>query len=169
MAFWVWLLSLGMMFLRFIRIIAHTGTLFLFMSRQYFMIWKGRISSLDGHWVVFTFWVLRIALLWTMVYKCLSVCFQFLVYTQEWNCWVIQWFCMGFPRSSVGKESACNVGDPGSIPGLGRSEEDMATHFGFLVWRIPMDRGPGRLQSPGSQRVRHHWATRHPHAHIQNM
>ena len=28
---------------------------------------------------------------------------------------------MGFPRSSVGKESACNVGDPGSIPGLGRS------------------------------------------------
>ena len=25
-----------------------------------------------------------------------------------------------FPDSSVGKESACNVGDPGSIPGLGR-------------------------------------------------
>ena len=27
----------------------------------------------------------------------------------------------GFPDSSVGKESACNAGDPGSIPGLGRS------------------------------------------------
>ena len=27
----------------------------------------------------------------------------------------------GFPGSSDGKESACNVGDPGSIPGLGRS------------------------------------------------
>ena len=26
-----------------------------------------------------------------------------------------------FPDSSVGKESACNTGDPGSIPGLGRS------------------------------------------------
>ena len=26
-----------------------------------------------------------------------------------------------FPDSSVGKESACNAGDPGSIPGLGRS------------------------------------------------
>ena len=25
-----------------------------------------------------------------------------------------------FPGSSVGKESACNAGDPGSIPGLGR-------------------------------------------------
>ena len=28
---------------------------------------------------------------------------------------------LGFPDSSVGKESACNGGDPGSIPGLGRS------------------------------------------------
>ena len=27
----------------------------------------------------------------------------------------------GFPGSSDGKESACNVGDPGLIPGLGRS------------------------------------------------
>ena len=27
----------------------------------------------------------------------------------------------GIPDSSVGKESACNAGDPGSIPGLGRS------------------------------------------------
>ena len=28
---------------------------------------------------------------------------------------------MGFPDSSVGKESTCNAGDPGLIPGLGRS------------------------------------------------
>ena len=28
---------------------------------------------------------------------------------------------MGFPDSSVGKESTCNAGDPSSIPGLGRS------------------------------------------------
>ena len=28
---------------------------------------------------------------------------------------------MGFPHSSVGKESACNAGDPGLIPGSGRS------------------------------------------------
>ena len=28
---------------------------------------------------------------------------------------------MGFPGSSVGKESACDAGDPGSIPGSGRS------------------------------------------------
>ena len=30
-------------------------------------------------------------------------------------------FKMGFPCDSAGKESTCNVGDPGSIPGLGRS------------------------------------------------
>ena len=28
---------------------------------------------------------------------------------------------MAFPGGSAGKECACNTGDPGSIPGLGRS------------------------------------------------
>ena len=30
-------------------------------------------------------------------------------------------YIYGFPCSSVGKESACSAGDPGSIPGLGKS------------------------------------------------
>ena len=30
----------------------------------------------------------------------------------------------GFPCGSAGKESACNAGDPGSIPGSGRSPEE---------------------------------------------
>ena len=30
----------------------------------------------------------------------------------------------GFPDSSVGKESACNAGDPGLISGLGKSAEE---------------------------------------------
>ena len=30
-------------------------------------------------------------------------------------------FKVGFPCGSAGKEFACNAGDPGSIPGLGRS------------------------------------------------
>ena len=28
---------------------------------------------------------------------------------------------LGFPGNSDGEESTCNVGDPGSVPGLGRS------------------------------------------------
>ena len=40
---------------------------------------------------------------------------------------------MGFPNSSVGKESACKAGDPGSIPGLGRSAgQGIATHSRVL-------------------------------------
>ena len=31
---------------------------------------------------------------------------------------------MGFPGGSAGRESACNAGDPGSIPGSGRSPEE---------------------------------------------
>ena len=47
----------------------------------------------------------------------------------------------GFPGDSVGKESACSVGDLALIPELGRSpEEGMATHVSIL-WRIPVDRG----------------------------
>ena len=34
-------------------------------------------------------------------------------------------------------------------------EEDMATHSRILAWRIPWREEPGRLQSMGSQRVRH--------------
>ena len=49
-------------------------------------------------------------------------------------------YVLGFPGGSDSKESACNTGDLGSIPGLGRSlEEGMATHSSILAWRIPMD------------------------------
>ena len=45
---------------------------------------------------------------------------------------------MWLPCGSPGKESACNAGDLGSIPGLGRSPgEGKATHSSILVWRIP--------------------------------
>ena len=41
---------------------------------------------------------------------------------------------MGFPGGSEGKESACNAGDLGSIPGSGRSlEKRMATHSSILA------------------------------------
>ena len=38
-------------------------------------------------------------------------------------------------------------------------KKGMATHFSILAWRIPWTEEPGRLQSMGSQRVRHDWAT----------
>ena len=38
-------------------------------------------------------------------------------------------------------------------------EKEMATHSSILAWKIPRTEEPGRLQSTGSQRVRHDWAT----------
>ena len=40
-------------------------------------------------------------------------------------------------------------------------EKGMATHSSILAWRIPWTEEPGGLQSMGSQRVGHDWATRH--------
>ena len=54
------------------------------------------------------------------------------------------------------KESACNVGDLGSIPGLGRPlGEGNGYALSILDWRILWTEGPGGLQSMGSQRGRH--------------
>ena len=45
---------------------------------------------------------------------------------------------LGFPCGSAGKESACNVGDLGSIFVSGRyPEKGKATHSSILAWRIP--------------------------------
>ena len=63
---------------------------------------------------------------------------------------------LGFPGGSDSKESACNEGDSGSIPGLGRSPgEGNGNRSSNLAWRIPWTEEPGGLQSVGSQRVRH--------------
>ena len=48
------------------------------------------------------------------------------------------------------------------IRSLGREDplgKEMATHSSILAWRIPWTEEPGRLQSMGSQRVRHNWET----------
>ena len=48
------------------------------------------------------------------------------------------------------------------VRSLGREdplEKEMVTHSSILAWRIPWMEKPGRLQSMGSQRVRHDWAT----------
>ena len=49
---------------------------------------------------------------------------------------------MGFPGSSVGKESACSAGSTGLIPGLERSPgERRGSPLLYSCWEIPMDRG----------------------------
>ena len=51
-----------------------------------------------------------------------------------------------FPGGSDGKESACNAGDPGSVPGSGRSPGEWNGHpLQFSCLENPMDGGPGGL------------------------
>ena len=59
---------------------------------------------------------------------------------------------MGFPGGSDGKESACNAGDRGSIPGSGRSPgEGNGNPLEYSCGIIPWAEEPGGLQSMGSQ------------------
>ena len=47
--------------------------------------------------------------------------------------------------------------EPG-VQSLGQEdllEKEMATHSSILAWKIPWTEEPGRLQSMGSERVRH--------------
>ena len=61
---------------------------------------------------------------------------------------------LGFPGGSAGKESACNVGDLGLIPGLGRSpgeENDNPLQYSHLG--NSMDRGAWRTSPWGHKEL----------------
>ena len=61
----------------------------------------------------------------------------------------------GFLGGSAGKESACNAGDLGLIPGWGRSPgEGNGCPLQYSGWRIPWT-----VSSKKLQRVRHNWVT----------
>ena len=69
-------------------------------------------------------------------------------------CW------LSFPCSSVGKESAHSAGDPGSIPGLGRSPgEGNGTPLQYSCLENPKDRGAGQVTVHGVARVGHDLVT----------
>ena len=57
---------------------------------------------------------------------------------------------------SDGKKSACRAGDPGSIPGLGRSPGEGNNYpLSILAWEIPLTEEPGGLQSWGPKESDH--------------
>ena len=70
---------------------------------------------------------------------------------------------MGFPSGSDGKDSACNAGDPNSIPGLGGSPvEGNGNPLQYSCLENSMDRGDwwaiihgGRKESDMTERLTH--------------
>ena len=70
---------------------------------------------------------------------------------------------LGFPHSSVGKESARCAGDPGSIPGSGRSPgEENGNPLQSSCLKNSIDRGAWQAAVHGVARVGHDLATKPP-------
>ena len=70
---------------------------------------------------------------------------------------------LGFPYSSVGKESACNAGDLGSIPRLGRSPgEGNGNPLQYSCLENPTDRGAWQATVHGVATVGHTELTKPP-------
>ena len=75
------------------------------------------------------------------------------------------------PHSSVGKESVCNAGDPGSIPELGRSsQEGNGNPLQYSCLESPTDKGAYLVTVHGVTRVRRDLVTKPPlnHCHTAN-
>ena len=98
------------------------------------------------------------------------LCWLLLFYLSPWSTYhngdtVSQWIfeiIMGLPRGLSGKESTCNAGDMGLIPGSGRSpggENDNRLKKSCLG--NPMDRGAWRGYNPWGLRVEHDLVIEH--------
>ena len=74
------------------------------------------------------------------------------VLRQSSNCICLAWEWNEYVFSSVGKESACNAGDPGSLPGWGGSPGDgNGNPVQYSCLENPMDRRAWRATVHGSQ------------------
>ena len=73
---------------------------------------------------------------------------------------------MGFPGGSEVKASASNAGDPGSIPGSGRSSgEGNGNPLQYSCLESPMDGGAGRATVHGVTESRTQLSNSHTHTH----
>ena len=81
---------------------------------------------------------------------------------------------MGFPGESVVKNLPANAGDPGLIPGSGRSPgEGSGNPLQYSCLGNPIDRGARWAKVHKAQRVGHNWTNEHAHIpynlHIQGV
>ena len=67
-------------------------------------------------WTVYSFTIVLYFLLSILINGLIAKTYQVVIF-----CLLLTLFIFNYLNSSVGKESTCNAGDPGSIPGLGRS------------------------------------------------
>ena len=83
---------------------------------------------------------------------------------------IYQQIWLGFPHSSVGKDSACSAGDLSSMPGLGRSPgEGNGNPFQYSCLENPMNRGAWQVTVHGVARVGHNLPTKLPPAAVTGL
>ena len=97
----------------------------LVLSLKSLMIFCYPVLILWNYIFIFSNWSLKISCLFhtsLLPYHSYFDCWtSFLLFLKIVSLFVCSFECLGFPDSSVGQESTCNVGDLGLIPGLGRS------------------------------------------------
>ena len=104
-------------------------------------------ANCSTYWSIILFFFIRVYLIYHIVFQVYIKMIQLYIYMY-----------LGFPLGSVVKESPCNEGDLGSIPGLGRyAQRDMRSISRILAWGMSWTVEPSRLQSIGSQREGHIW------------
>ena len=109
---------------------------------------------------------------------------QLLLGLQAEDTFILIVWCEGLPGSSAGKESACNAGDPGSIPGLGRSSGEgviySLQYFGAslvaqmvknlpAMWESCVGTGLGRSPGGGHDNPLQYSCMKNPHGQRSQM
>ena len=123
--------------------------------------------------------IFETSLRFTFSYSEMESVSYFLCYCCEWIGWIIfvfpwkrhnrkrrqeNWNCLSFERTSLVAQMIKHLSTMREtrVRALGWEdplEKEMAIHSSTIAWKIPWTKGPGRLQSVGSQRVGHDWAT----------
>ena len=114
-----------------------------------------KITKLSAHWVTWSIMNLRPI--------------KRLLQEQNDVLWTYKVVKLGFPHSSIGKNSSCNAGDLGLIPGSGRSSgEGNGNPLQYSCLENPMDKGAWQATVHGIARVCHDlvikppWQNYHP-------
>ena len=131
---------------------------------EYWIIASGRNIILGTYRLLVTCSPTNQYITWFYVRFCLKISYlmcTLLKYIYVSVC-VCSWF--DFPGGAVAKNLPANAGDAGLIPGLERIPGE-GNENPLLAWEIPWTKVPGGLQSMGSQRAGHDWATEHTHTH----
>ena len=79
-------------------------------------------------------------------------------------CWTPEFSSL---MTSDGKKSACNAGDLGSVPGLGKKTlKGEATHSNILAWRFPWMEVTGHVVTKSWTQLSHQW---HQFSSVQSL